>query len=45
MRHYPHLVEYGTTKAPAQPFFWASFRLHRAKAAKAIKRTIGKAVL
>lgn len=41
---YPHLVEYGTTKAPAQPFFWPSFRLHQKKAAAAIKRAVGKAV-
>src|SRR5262245_49105408 len=26
---YPHLVEYGTTKTPAQPFFWPAFRLTR----------------
>lgn len=24
---YPHLVEYGTTKADAQPFFWPAVRL------------------
>lgn len=41
---YPHLVEYGTTKAAAQPFFWPAFRLHRAKALRAIKRGIGKAI-
>jgi HK97 gp10 family phage protein len=23
---YPHLVEYGTVKAPAQPFFWPAVR-------------------
>jgi len=41
---YPHLVEYGTTKAPAQPFFWPGFRLVRKKATAKIKRAIGKAV-
>lgn len=41
---YPHLVEYGTTKAPAQPFFWPAVRLHRKKAAAAIKRAVGTAV-
>lgn len=41
---YAHLVEYGTTKARAQPFFWPAFRLGRKKLASAIKRAIGKAV-
>lgn len=41
---YPHLVEYGTSHSPAQPFFWPAFRLHRAKAMQAIKRGIGKAI-
>ncbi len=39
-----HLVEYGTVKAPAQPFFWPSVRLHNKKAMAAIKRAVGKAV-
>ena len=41
---YPHLVEYGSTEAPAQPFFWPAFRLNRKRAANRIKRAIGKAV-
>lgn len=41
---YAHLVEYGTTKAEKQPFFWPAFRLHRAKITRRIKRTIGKAI-
>lgn len=41
---YPHLVEYGTSHSPAQPFFWPAFRLHRVKAMQAIKRGIGKAI-
>uniref|UniRef100_A4WS99 Phage protein, HK97 gp10 family n=1 Tax=Cereibacter sphaeroides (strain ATCC 17025 / ATH 2.4.3) TaxID=349102 RepID=A4WS99_CERS5 len=41
---YAHLVEYGTKKNDAKPFFWPSVRLHRARAAAAIKRAIGKAV-
>lgn len=41
---YAHLVEYGTTKAQAQPFFWPAFRLNRAKAQRRIKRAISKAV-
>lgn len=41
---YPHLQEYGTTTAPAQPFFWPAYRLTRKRAANRIKRAIGKAV-
>lgn len=41
---YPHLQEYGTTKHPAQPFFWPAVRLHDKKARQAIKRAIGTAV-
>lgn len=41
---YPHLVEYGTTTAPAQPFFWPAYRLTRKRVAGRIKRAIGKAV-
>lgn len=41
---YPHLVEYGTEKAPAQPFFWPSVRLARKKAQARVKRAISKAV-
>lgn len=41
---YPHLVEYGTAKAPAQPFFWPAVRLNRKKLANRIKRAVGKAV-
>lgn len=41
---YPHLVEYGTKKSPAQPFFWPAVRLHRKKAQEAIKRGVGTAV-
>lgn len=41
---YPHLQEYGTTKHPAQPFFWPSVRLHRKRAAQAIKRGVARAV-
>ncbi len=39
-----HLVEYGTAKAAAQPFFWPAVRLHQTKAKNAIKRAVGKAV-
>lgn len=41
---YPHFVEYGTSKAAAQPFFWPAFRLHRKRAERRIKAAIRKAV-
>lgn len=41
---YPHLVEYGTAHAPAQPFFWPAFRLKRKKLTGRIKRGVAKAV-
>jgi HK97 gp10 family phage protein len=41
---YPHLVEYGTSEAPAQPFFWPGFRLMRKRAQDRIKRAVRKAV-
>lgn len=41
---YPHLLEHGTTKMHAQPFFWPSVRLHRKKAQQAIKRGVARAV-
>ena len=41
---YPHLVEYGTANAAAQPFFWPAFRLKRKRLANRIKRAISKAV-
>lgn len=41
---YPHLIEYGTKHAPAQPFFWPAYRLGKKRAANRIKRAIGRAV-
>lgn len=41
---YPHLVEYGTSHSPAQPFFWPGFRIARKRAQNRIKRAIAKAV-
>ncbi len=41
---YPHLLEYGTSKMAARPFFWPGFRLSKKKAAAKIKRGISKAV-
>lgn len=41
---YPHLIEHGTTKMRAQPFFWPAVRLQRKKTTNDIKRAIRKAV-
>jgi HK97 gp10 family phage protein len=41
---YPHLVEYGTVNASAQPFFWPGFRLARTRAERRIKRAVAKAI-
>jgi HK97 gp10 family phage protein len=41
---YPHLVEYGTAKAPAQPFFWPAVRLSQKRLQGRIKRAVAKAV-
>jgi HK97 gp10 family phage protein len=41
---YAHLVEYGTAKAYAQPYFWPAFRLYRVRARRRINTAIGKAV-
>lgn len=41
---YAHLQEYGTIHAPAQPFFWVSYRLLRRRITNRIKRSIAKAV-
>lgn len=41
---YPHLVEYGTSKAHAQPFFWPAYRLLKRRIANRTKRAISKAV-
>lgn len=41
---YAHLVEFGTTKAAAQPFFWPAFRSQRKRALNRIKRAMSKAV-
>lgn len=39
-----HLVEYGTVKAAAQPFFWPAVRLTQKKARRNLKSAIGRAV-
>jgi HK97 gp10 family phage protein len=41
---YAHLVEFGTTKAPAKPYFWISYRLSKKRITNRIKRAISKAV-
>jgi HK97 gp10 family phage protein len=41
---YAHLLEYGTSKTPAQPYFWPAFRLTRDRIQRRLKRAISKAV-
>lgn len=41
---YPHLVEFGTVKTPAQPFFFPGIRLSKSAAAAKIKAGIRRAV-
>jgi HK97 gp10 family phage protein len=41
---YPHLVEFGTANATAQPFFFPAYRLSRKRIAGRLKRAIRKAV-
>lgn len=40
---YPHLVEYGTAEAPAQPFFWPAVRLLQARINNRLNRAARKA--
>lgn len=40
---YPHLVEWGTDDAEAQPFFFPAIRLGRKRAAAKLRRAIRKA--
>lgn len=40
---YPHLVEYGTAQAPAQPFFWPAVRMLRTRINNRLNRAAGKA--
>jgi HK97 gp10 family phage protein len=41
---YPHLVEYGTANAEAQPFFWPAYRLLKQRMAGRITRAARKAI-
>lgn len=40
---YPHLVEYGTATAPAQPFFWPAVRLLQRRINNRLNRAARKA--
>jgi HK97 gp10 family phage protein len=39
-----HLLEYGTTKMEAQPYFWPAYRLTRERIKRRLSRAISKAV-
>lgn len=41
---YAHLVEYGTSKSQAQPYFWPAYRILKKRLAGRIKRAVSKAV-
>ncbi|UJW85762.1 HK97 gp10 family phage protein [Devosia sp. SL43] len=41
---YPHLVEYGTADAPAQPFFWPPVRVLRTRINNRLNRAARRAV-
>ena len=41
---YAHLVEYGTAKADAQPFFWPAWRALRTRIRNRINRAARKAI-
>lgn len=41
---YAHLVEYGTVKTHAHPYFWPAVRLNNKRAKRAIKSAVGRAV-
>lgn len=41
---YPHLIEFGSVKAEARPFFWPAYRLMRKRAQNAITRAGRKAI-
>ncbi len=41
---YAHLVEFGTRRAPAQPFFFPGYRMTKTRNARRIKRALGQAV-
>lgn len=41
---YGHLIEHGTRKMAAQPFFWPAYRTMKKRAANRIKRAMSKAI-
>lgn len=41
---YPHLIEYGTSKMAAQPYFWPTVRTYGPRGQRAIKLALGKLV-
>lgn len=41
---YPHLVEHGTVKMAAQPYFWPGYRLSKQAAAQKIKAAMRRAI-
>lgn len=41
---YPHLIEYGWSKAQAQPFFWPAVRANKKRALSRLNRAIRKAI-
>lgn len=41
---YAHLVEYGTVRSAAQPYFWAAVRANNKRVRARIKRAITKAI-
>lgn len=41
---YAHHVEFGTSRAKAQPFFWPGFRMTRTRNKRRIKRALKKAM-
>lgn len=41
---YGHIVEFGSTKMAAIPFFWPAYRLKKTRLQNRIKRAIGKAI-
>lgn len=41
---YPHLVEYGTADAPAQPFFWPAVRTLQRRINNRLNRAARKAI-
>lgn len=41
---YPHLVEYGTTKTAAQPYFWPAVRANSKRIRSRISRAVRKSV-